>query len=251
MVRVLNLATVPSPLEFAPRILILIKRLTPQIRSLLERQIDTTPERFVAHQPGAVVPRWEWRIFAPSLVAIEVGLSGLAAAVARASVEIYLLHLGGPQNAKIRDDTLDVKRLREVGRTDLELWEPVFKARFPLTRADVAIAFAEWQIALPRLDRESYTSDQFLKELIGPQSALVVAHVTKSRRGFEYLGCIAEFVRLSVDSIPLESFSLEHEEPGRILNGLRRLGLQSRANTNYPTALKRELGLSDACLQRA
>jgi hypothetical protein len=204
----------------------------------------------VAHGSG-VVPRWEWRIFAPSLAAIEVGLPGLADAVARASAEIYLLHFGGPQNAKIRDDTFDVKRLCKVDRNGLELWQPVFKARFPLTRADVAIAFAEWQITLPRLDHDRYTSDQFLGELIGPQSALVVAHVTKSRRSFDYRGCIAELVRVSVDAISLESFALEHEEPDRILNGLRSLGLQSRANTNYPVGLKRALGLSDTGLRRA
>lgn len=205
----------------------------------------------MAHQPGAVVPRWEWRMFAPSLATIEVGLSGLAGAVTRASAEIYLLHLGGPQNAKIRDDTFDVKRLRKVDRNGLELWEPVLKARFPLTRADVATAFAEWRIARPRLDRDRYTSDQFLGEVIAAQSALVAAHVTKSRRGFDYLGCIAELVRLSVDAIALESFALEHEEPDRILKGLSSLGLQSRANTNYPAGLKRALGLSDTCLQPA
>jgi hypothetical protein len=36
-----------------------------------------------------------------------------------------------------------------------------------------------------------------------------------------------------------------------ILNGLRSLGLQSRVNTNYPAALKRALGLSAPCSQRA
>jgi len=152
---------------------------------------------------------------------------------------------------KIRDEMFDIKRLREIDSNGLERWQPIFKAMFPLTHPDIATVFAEWQIALPRLNRESYTKEQFIGELIGPQPALHVVHVGKSRRVFHYLDCMAEFVGLFLDSISLQSFSLEHEDPSRILDGLRSLGLESRANTNYPNALKRALALSDVCLQRA
>jgi hypothetical protein len=126
-------------------------------------------------EPGAIVPRWEWRTFAPSLASIEARLPGLRTATARVSSEIYLLHLRGPQNMKIRGDMFDIKRLCEVDPHGLELWQPVFKAKFPLTHVDIAAVFAEWQIALPRLDRESYTKEQLIGELIGPQPALHVA----------------------------------------------------------------------------
>ena len=48
-----------------------------------------------------IVPRWEWRTFDASLNAIEVRLATALAQVApHTSAEIYLLRLGGPQNAK-------------------------------------------------------------------------------------------------------------------------------------------------------
>ena len=54
---------------------------------------------------------------------------------------------------------------------------------------------------------------------------------------------MAEFVRLSVDSLYLESFSLEHEQTGPIVAALNDLGLVNVPNINYPLALKRALGL--------
>ena len=191
-----------------------------------------------------IVPRWEWRTFDASLNAIECRIAAALEHVApHTSAEIYLLRLGGPQNAKIRDAILDVKRLHQVDVNGLELWEPVLKAKFPLSQNDVATAFLEWQLSLPGLGRNTYTIDQFTNQLIAAQQHLRVAPVTKSRRRFSCAGCIAEFARLSVDSLYLESFSLEHEQTGPILEALSDLGLANESNINYPLALKRALGL--------
>jgi hypothetical protein len=99
-----------------------------------------------------IVPRWEWRTFDASFNAIEVRLATALAHVApHTSAEIYLLRLGGPQNAKIRDGILDVKRLHRVDVSGLELWEPVLKAKFPLSQNDVATAFANGSCHFPDL----------------------------------------------------------------------------------------------------
>ena len=191
-----------------------------------------------------IVPRWEWRTFDASLHALEGQIAAALEQVApHTSAEIYVLRLGGPQNAKIRDGILDVKHLHQVDANGLELWEPVLKAKFPLNQSDVATAFVEWQLSLPRLGRKIYTMGQFTNELIAAQPHLRVARVAKSRRRFSFAGCITEFARLSVDSLHLESFSLEHEETGPILEALSDLGLVNVSNTNYPLALKRALGL--------
>ena len=193
---------------------------------------------------GEAKPRWEWRTFDASLNAIEGRIAGGLEHVApHTSAEIYLLRLGGPQNAKIRDGILDVKRLEQVDVNGLELWEPVLKAKFPLSQNDVATAFLEWQLSLPELGRKTYTIDQFTNELIAAQSHLRVTSVTKSRRRFSFAGCIAEFVRLFVDSLYLESFSLEHEHTGPIVEALTDLDFKNVPNINYPLALKRALGL--------
>ena len=191
-----------------------------------------------------IVPRWEWRTFDASLNAIEGRIAAALEHVApHTSAEIYLLRLGGPQNAKIRDGILDVKRLHQVDVNGLELWEPVLKAKFPLSQNDVGAAFVEWQLSLPELGRKIYTIDQFTNQLIAAQPHLRVAPVTKLRRRFSFAGCIAEFVRLSVDSLYLESFSLEHEQTGPIVEALNDLGLVNVSNINYPLALKRAFGL--------
>lgn len=199
----------------------------------------------MAEQP-TIVPRWEWRTFCSTLEAIERRVGPLPDAPARTSAEIYFLRLGGSQNAKVRDDVFDVKRLLRVDGSGLELWEPVLKMKFPLNRGDVARAFAEWSLPLPRLDRENYSIADFIGDLISPRRDIRAAHVEKSRRGFNFEGCIAEFVQLTVDGLRLESFSLEHEDAARIVDALRRLGLDSVANTNYPLGLKRALGCEDA-----
>ena len=52
------------------------------------------------------------------------------------------------------------------------------------------------------------------------------------------------------NSRTLESFSLEHEDPTRILAALCMLGLDGHANTNYSLGLSRALGLAHATAQR-
>lgn len=191
---------------------------------------------------GEIVPRWEWRCFAPVLAPLAQAAGVPANTAPRESDEIYLLELARPENAKIRDGVLDIKRLRQVDADGLELWEPVFKGRFPLSRSDLTAAFEAWGLhaAAPR---EAYTIDQLLDEVIRPRPDFHVVRVHKSRRGFMFAGCIAEFVHLTAESLVLESFSLEHEDRTLILAALHRLGLDSHGNTSYPLGLKRALGL--------
>src|SRR6516165_2946451 len=108
--------------------------------------------------------------FDASLNAIEGRIAGaLEHVTPHTSAEIYLLRLRGPQNAKIRDGIFDVKRLQQVDVNGLELWEPVIKAKFPLSQNDVATAFVEWQLSRPELGRKTYTIDQFTNQLIAAQ----------------------------------------------------------------------------------
>ncbi len=103
-----------------------------------------------------IIPRWEWRTFSASLDAFERAIGPLADVAPWDSSEIYVLNLHGPQNAKLRDGFIDIKRLQQVDDDGLELWEPVFKAKFPLGRGDIAVAFSEWHLPLPALSRDSY-----------------------------------------------------------------------------------------------
>jgi exopolyphosphatase / guanosine-5'-triphosphate,3'-diphosphate pyrophosphatase len=194
-----------------------------------------------------IVPRWEWRCFAPSLATLAQAAALPADAAPRDSDETYILDLSAPiaQNVKIRDGVLDIKRLLQTDATGLELWEPVLKARFPLGRKDVAAVFGPW-MPPAALTRDAYTLKQLISEIVAPQPALRVVEVRKSRRAFGFAGCLAELVQISAGSVSLESFSLEQEDPKRLLAALQTLGLDSHANTNYILGLKRAFGLEHA-----
>ncbi len=51
----------------------------------------------------------------------------------------------------IRGGVLDIKRLRQIDADGLELWEPVFKAGFSLSRSDLAAASTVWALPLETL----------------------------------------------------------------------------------------------------
>lgn len=190
-----------------------------------------------------IVPRWEWRCFAPSLATLAEAAAIPRDAAPRDSDEIYLLDPAASDNAKIRGGVLDIKRLRQVDADGLELWEPVFKAGFPLSRSDLATAFAAWPLPRHTLRRETYTVAQFIEEVASLRADLRVVPVHKSRRAFAFAGCSAELVRLAADSWTLESFALEHEDPARVGAAVRALGLDAHANTSYSLGLGRALGI--------
>lgn len=192
---------------------------------------------------NAVVPRWEWRCFEQSLTEVALAASMPDDAVSSESDETYLLDTSETENVKIRSGTLDIKRLRETNAEGLELWEPVIKTKFPLSRSDLAAASAACILPLGDLRRASYTIQQFVDEVATLRGCLGVFHVHKSRRAFNFLGCIAELARLTVQSVVLDSLSFEHEKPQCVLAALHALGLDGHNNTNYPRGLKRALGI--------
>jgi hypothetical protein len=198
-----------------------------------------------------IVPRWEWRTFAVSLAAVEARVPAAQSALPRHSDEIYLLNLYGPHNAKIRGGVLDIKQLRTVDRSGLELWSPAFKGAFPLSKAQLKDAFSAWALPLPQISRETYALEHFLDEIAVRSPSLRVASVSKTRRGFTLDGCTAEFAGVIVDGIACESFCLEHENPSLITNALKQLGLTSQENISYPEGLKRALGIGRAALVAA
>ena len=81
---------------------------------------DKDARLFVASK-DQIIPRWEWRTFSASLAARERAIGPLADVAPRNSSEIYILSLHGPQNAKLRDGLIDIKRLQQVDDDGLEL----------------------------------------------------------------------------------------------------------------------------------
>ena len=197
----------------------------------------------MSHTSAMVIPRWEWRTFAPSLDDLREKVNGVVFQAPREIRETYLLCLKSSHNAKVRNGLMDLKWRKQVDSNGLELWDPVLKSSFPVEAAVVPRLFEAWGLPLPALPRASYTLPELLDEVLEPNPALRAVRTVKRREGFTLDGTTCEFARIVADGVPLESFCVEHEDPSLVLHVIRDLGLDSHQNINYPLGLKRALAL--------
>ncbi len=189
-----------------------------------------------------VIARWEWRTFKISLPAAEAAIRKHPAGAVRESAEVYILSRCADQNTKIRDMLMDIKELRQVNADGLEQWFPVMKAQFPLTRAVLADICRSWNVTLPRQEREEYSCEQFLSEIVGRHPDLKAVDVCKERHGFTINDCIVEIAYLKFDGTPIHTVAVEMADPQRVMATVRELGLNGYENINYVRALKHHAG---------
>jgi exopolyphosphatase/guanosine-5'-triphosphate,3'-diphosphate pyrophosphatase len=111
------------------------------------------------------------------------------------------------------------------------------KQAFPLTFADVTKVFDALGVPAPRLEREAYSRDQLLDELVEPSDAIRIVDVHKHRVRFVIGGCMAEFSDVVASGLPTRTIAVESEDPAAVSRAVRDLGLAGYINTNYPTGL--------------
>lgn len=197
----------------------------------------------MSHTSAMVIPRWEWRTFAPSLGDLRRRVDGAAFQAPRETRETYLVCLKSSHNAKVRDGIMDLKWRKQVDADGLELWDPVLKSTFPVDTRVLPKLFEAWGLPVPAFRRASYTLPELLDEVVEPNPALRAIRTVKHREGFTLDGTTCEFARIVADGVPLETFCVEHEDPSLVLAVIRSLGLDSHQNINYPLGLKRALAL--------
>ena len=150
--------------------------------------------------PG-IVPRWEWRTFGSRFGVAETRFAALTPSGVQESDEVYLVG-GAGDNVKIRDDLMDIKVLRETDADGLERWEPVMKAGFPLSAADVGEGVRRrCGSRRRRSTRDAYTLQAFLDELVAPSGVLRAVRVHKRRVRYVVGGCTSEVSDVVVDGI--------------------------------------------------
>jgi exopolyphosphatase/guanosine-5'-triphosphate,3'-diphosphate pyrophosphatase len=152
------------------------------------------------------------------------------------SDELYFLG-GAGANAKLRDDLMDIKVLREVGQDGLERWEPVMKQAFPLPAADAEKVFASLGLRAPRLGRDVYTVDQFT-ELLVANALLRPVKVHKRRVRYTVGGCISEVSDVRADGKATRTIAIEAEDAAAVVSAVASVGLGGYLNTNYALGLK-------------
>ena len=182
-----------------------------------------------------IVPRWEWRTFGDSFGEAEARL-GVADRV-HESDEVYLLSAVGDASVKVRDELMDVKRLQQVDEHGLEQWLPILKAAFPLAPADVATVSAALGRPARRPEHDSSSLEQ-LPELTGARAV----EVHKLRRRYQLAGCAAELTDVRAGADATRTIAVESEDPQRVVDAVRALGLPLRPNTCMARGLKALVG---------
>lgn len=183
-----------------------------------------------------IVPRWEWRTFGTRFGSAEAAFAAMTPVETKDSDELYLLAPGGA-NVKVRDDLMDIKVLQEIDTYGLEQWTPVMKQGFPLAGSDVEKVFAALGVLTPRLDRDAYSLDQLLDDLVEPSPAIRAVAVHKHRVRFLVGGCMAELTDVVVDGRPTRTIAVESEDEAAVTRAVHDLGLDGYVNVNYSRGL--------------
>jgi len=185
---------------------------------------------------AAIVPRWEWRTFGSRFGLADARFAELPETGVQESEELYFLGGNGP-NAKVRDDLMDIKLLRETDADGLERWEPVMKAPFPLPAAEVARAFELIGIPVPQLERATYALNEFVDELAVP-AGLVPVQVRKRRVRYTVGGCVSEVSDLWANDKHTRTIAIEGEDKAAVLAAVESVGLGGFFNTSYVQGLR-------------
>jgi len=193
----------------------------------------------------SIIPRYEYRIFGLNIQEVEEALRKQGQFEKERHIsEIYLMTAGNTENnIKIRNRNLDIKVLVEQ-KDGLEQWKPFQVGEFPLQKEDLKHqVFPALGVEAPFFDRDVYTLEQFIKELVLDDPDIIVALTEKKRFGYSFNSCICEIAEVQINGALLHTVAVESEDPELVMQSIKLLGLQNFENVNYPKAIKRVLGL--------
>ncbi len=188
-------------------------------------------------------PRYEVRLFARNLKAIRERLrSASSEETVQDHTDIYLIpNTHNNLNVKIRESTLDIKLLVNVYQ-GLERWQSRLKRAFPLERDFIRQElFPGLRLHSPWLAARTYSTEDFLIQVVRPHPALCAATVRKHRRQFTLKGALGEFTEVWINGAGLHTVALESESPERLLALRAKLCLEGWENVSFPLAIRRSL----------
>ncbi|MEN8133047.1 MAG: hypothetical protein ABFS45_23285 [Pseudomonadota bacterium] len=194
----------------------------------------------------AIKPRFEFRTFAQDFGIVARKMRAMSEVEKiRESAEIYIISRANDENnTKIRDQLMDIKVLVQE-KEGLEQWNPRLKAAFPMKVESIRDeVFPAFGVAAPDFQREVYTLDQYLNEIIGPQPELQAVHVYKRRFAFTINGCIAELGDVYINGAMLRTANLESTDIAAIVYAKQEVNLKEYDNINYLMAIKRVIGMA-------
>ena len=188
---------------------------------------------------GEIIPRWEWRTFGKEFGKGEELIKAHELATFKKSSEKYILSCKSNENCKIRDDLMDSKSLRQINDDKLEQWYPTMKLTFPLKKEYIANWFQNvFKVAVPSFERDEYTYDQYLDELVGKCPDLKIVNVYKERSIYTIRETTVEIAETTFNGKANRTICVEHIDPALVIDVVRELGLEDQPNINYLKAMK-------------
>lgn len=191
-----------------------------------------------------IQPRFELRAWADDLGTVRERVSALADPhEVRESVETYIVSSTTTDaNPKVRGDLLDIKVLIAT-RDGFEQWEPQLKTSFPIPASVLRNEFFRiLGVFAPNLDRDAYSYDQFIHDIVEHHEELAAVEVVKQRRISTVRGCITEFAHVSIAGKDTQTAAVESTDLEALREARELTGLDAYENTNYPAAIKRAIG---------
>jgi exopolyphosphatase/guanosine-5'-triphosphate,3'-diphosphate pyrophosphatase len=185
--------------------------------------------------------RWEWRIFGARLAKAASWLAAQQSTGVQESDEVYFLS-ASPGVAKLRNNLMDIKLLRDVDGNGLERWEPVMKAEFPLSETELAATFEQLQLPRPRTVRTSWSVAEFVKDFAGPSGPLRAVAVHKRRVRYSISGCTMELTDVVADGKPARTLAVEAADRNAVLGVVHAMGYGDWLNASYLLGLAAILG---------
>ncbi len=192
-----------------------------------------------------IKPRFEFRTFAQEFGLVERKMRILSAVEKiRESSEIYIMSRGNNENnTKIRDDLMDIKVFVQE-KEGLEQWNPRMKASFPMKSSTITNeVFPAFGVKPPEFNRDAYTLDQYLSEIIAPHTELVAVTIFKRRFGFTVNDCIAEIADVYINGAKVKTANIESVDIVAIHAAMEMVSLNEYENINYLMAIKRVIGM--------
>ncbi|MCK5005349.1 MAG: hypothetical protein KAS21_09685 [Candidatus Aminicenantes bacterium] len=192
-----------------------------------------------------IKPRFEFRTFGQGFGIVEQKMRRLSKVEnIRESSEIYIMSTANNENnTKIRDGLMDIKVFVKEEK-GLEQWNPRMKGSFPMDKSIISSeVFPAFGISMPELDRDQYTLDQFLQEIIISHKELTAVRVFKRRFAFTINNCIAEIGDVYINGAHLQTVNIESVNIDDILKAKSMISLDEYENVNYLIAIKRVIGM--------
>jgi exopolyphosphatase / guanosine-5'-triphosphate,3'-diphosphate pyrophosphatase len=189
------------------------------------------------------VPRWEWRTFGPSFGVAETRIRKYTQVSEQEKHDLFILSELSNDTITVRDDLLRVKTTLRQNADRLQQASAVLHLELPLRIHDLAVLYKFFGLPLPLLERNEYTRQELLDEVIKPCGWLSLAGVTTNRTRFQSGEATIDLSDVSIGGIETHTIAIRSAEPGPVSQLVKDLVLGDYKPETFIHAVKRVMDI--------